>query len=232
VSTFVLKIIAVFFMIVDHVKYALPSCYNDFTLYFGRIAFPIFAFCLVQGYIHTHDWKRYVKRLLLFGIISELPYLLFNSLPLLNQIGLNVIITFLLAVLAIKVYEVCNHKRIGILGVIVIAFLASFIKADYGAFGILLVFSFYIFQNSKWKMLLVSTVIVCGKYLYRILALGVGFTEYPIKNWICTLIPLGVILFYNGKRGPKLKWFFYIFYPVHLLILYIISPYALNLLHL
>ena len=219
-------------MVVDHIKYALPSCYNEFTLYLGRVAFPIFAFCVVQGYIHTHDWKRYVKRLLLFGMISEIPYLLFNSLPLLNQIGWNVMITFLFAVLAIKGYEVCDHKGTAFLGVIVIALLASVIQTDYGAFGVLLVFSFYIFQNSKWKTLLASTVVVCSKYLYRILFLGVGFNEYPIKNWICTLIPLGIILFYNGKRGPKLKWFFYIFYPAHLLILYVISPYALNWLNL
>ncbi|MBR2289506.1 MAG: hypothetical protein IJ867_02595 [Clostridia bacterium] len=71
-----------------------------------------------------------------------------------------------------------------------------------------------------------------GKYLYRILILKIGFTEYPIKSWICTSIPLLIILLYNGKKGPGAKWFFYIFYPLHLLILWLLSPYAVNLLNL
>ena len=80
-SIFILKFIAVFFMVVDHIKYALPTCVNEFTMYCGRIAFPIFAFCTVQGYIHTHDLYRYIRRLIIAGIVSEIPFLLFNSLP-------------------------------------------------------------------------------------------------------------------------------------------------------
>lgn len=231
-SIFVLKIIAVFFMVVDHVKYAIPSCWNEFTLYFGRIAFPLFAFCAVQGYIHTHDLNQYVKRLLIAGIISELPFLLFNSLPTLGYIGLNIEFTLALGLLAIKAYDTIENKKKGLLAVFAIGILATVTKVDYEIFGVLLIFSFYVFRDSKWKTLLASFAVVAGKYLYRIFVLGVGFTEYPIKNWICTSIPLLLVLLYNGKKGPSTKWFFYIFYPLHLLILYFISPYTFHLLHL
>lgn len=229
---FIIKLIAIFFMLVDHIKYALPSCYNEFTLYFGRIAFPLFAFCIVQGYIHTHDLKKYFKRLLIFGIVSEIPYLLFNSLPLLQRVEVNVMITFLLALIALELYEFVGGSWKGFLCIVTLASCAEFLKTDYGAFGVFLVFSFYVFRDSKWKTLLLGTTVISCKYLHRILFLRVGFTEYSIKNWICTLIPLFIILLYNGKRGPKLKWFFYIFYPLHLLVLYLISPYAVNLLNL
>ena len=226
-TIFALKLIAVFFMIVDHVKYAIPSCYNQFTLYFGRIAFPIFAFCVVQGYLHTRDLKKYVIRLLVVGTIAEIPYLLFNSLPTIEAVNLNIMFTLVLGLIAIKAYEFYGGKWKGLLAVLIVGSISEVALVDYGVFGILLIFSFYIFHDSKWKTLLVSVAVVCGKYLYRILILRIGFKEYPIKNWICTLIPLFIVLLYNGKKGPGMKWFFYIFYPVHFLILWIISPYVI-----
>lgn len=225
-SIFTLKLIAVFFMIVDHVKYALPSCNNQFTLYFGRIAFPIFAFCAVQGYLHTHDLQKYFKRLIIAGIISEPTYLMFNSLPTLQRMDLNIMFVLILGLIAIRAYEFYGKNLAGFVAVIITAIISEASYVDYGAFGVLLIFSFYIFHDSKIKTLLASTAVVCGKYLYRILIIGVGFTEYPIKNWICTLIPLLIVLLYNGKKGPGMKWFFYIFYPVHFLILWLISPYT------
>ena len=231
-STFILKIIAIIFMTVDHIKYAFPSCVNEFTIYFGRIAFPLFAFCCVQSYLHTSNLEKYMKRLLIAGIISEIPFLLFNSLPTLNVVGLNIEFTLVLGILAIKTYESINNKAKGLLSVVGIGIIADLAKVDYGIFGVLLIFSFYIFKDSKFKTLLASSLVISGKYLYRILILGVGFTEYPIKNWICTLIPAFIVLLYNGKKGASLKFLFYIFYPLHFLILYFLSPYTFNLLNL
>ena len=141
-------------------------------------------------------------------------------------------ITLALGVMALKIYDFYEGKLKGWIAVLIIAIVAQFIKADYGIFGIFLMFSFYIFKDSKIKTFFASFVVVSLKYLYRIIILGVGFTEYPIKNWICTVVPLIIILFYNHKKGPGMKWLFYIFYPLHLFILYLISPYTFNLLHL
>ena len=226
-STFVLKIIAIIFMVVDHVKYAFPSCYNEFTLYFGRIAFPLFAFCAVQSYIHTRDVKKYIKRLLIAGIISEIPFLLFYRLPTINSYGLNIMFTLVLGVLAMFAYDNIESKPKGLLVVLALGLLGEFSKVDYGFFGVILIFSFYIFKGSKFKTLLASGLVISIKYLYRILVYGqTGNLNYYIFNWICTLIPAFIVLLYNGKKGPSLKWFFYIFYPLHLLLFYLFSPYT------
>ena len=229
-SGFVLKIIAVFFMVVDHVKYAFPTCYNEFTLYFGRIAFPLFAFCAVQSYIHTSNLKNYLNRLLIAGIVSEIPFLLFCSLPTLKVVGLDIQFTLFMGILAIILYDNLEDKRKSLFLVLIIAILSEIIKVDYGLYGALLVFSFYIFKDSKWKTLLSSGLVVCLHYLYRFVFLN--SSEYTVKNWICSLIPLFIILLYNGKKGHSMKWFFYIFYPLHLLIFYLLSPYTFNLLNL
>lgn len=225
-SIFLLKIIAVFFMVVDHIKYSFSWAWNDFTLYFGRIAFPIFAFCAVQGYIHTRDLKKYIKRLLICGAVSEIPYLLFESLPILLVYNLNIMFTIALGLLAIKAYDVFDKKWKGILAVLIISILAQFGYVDYGAFGIWLIFSFYVFKDSKIKTFFASFIVISVKYLYRIYYSGNGFTKPYLMCWLCTSIPLFLILLYNGKKGPSIKWFFYIFYPLHLLILWILSPYT------
>ncbi len=232
-STFVLKFIAVIFMFVDHVKYAFPSCYNNFTLYFGRIAFPLFAFCSVQAYSHTSNISKYIKRLLIAGVISEIPFLLFYRLPTIDSYGLNIEFTLALGLLAIFSFEKVEGKLKKWLIVIGICILAQVTHVDYQIFGILMIFSFYIFKDSKFKTFLASSLVVSGKYIYRILVYGkTSPIEYYIFNWICTMIPLFIVLFYNGKKGPSLKWFFYIFYPLHLLLLYLFSPYTFNLLNL
>ena len=143
-SIFSIKILAVFFMFVDHIKYPFPTCLNEFTLYFGRIAFPLFAFGVVEGYKHTRDLNKYIKRLFIAGIISEIPFYLFCSLPTLSIVGLNINFTLALGVLAILAYDKIKNKFKGLLVVFLIGILANNIRVDYGIFGVLLIFSFYI----------------------------------------------------------------------------------------
>lgn len=127
-TIFWLKIIACVTMIIDHIKYAFPSTINEITMYGGRIAFPIFAFCAVEGYVHTSDFSKYLKRLVIFALISQIPFMLFSSLPLLNGGGLNVLFTILLGIMAIKLYESSDKKFIGILAVIGCCFLRRVFK--------------------------------------------------------------------------------------------------------
>ena len=103
---------------------------------------------------------------------------------------------------------------------------------DYGAYGVILMLIMYIFRNNKIKLTIFSILII----IFRFLELGwewkTGVTEYTVNLAICTMISLIFILLYNGNRGPKSKWFFYWFYPIHIAMLYILSPYTFNLLNL
>lgn len=237
-SIFILKLIAVFFMIVDHVKYAFPACFNQFTLYFGRVAFPIFAFCTVQGYIHTHNLKKYLIRLFIAGIITEIPYLLFNSLPLLQRDNLNIMFTLLLGLIALSLYDSYDNKIKKIFSVFVICVIAEITKVDYGLYGILIMLSFYIFKDNKFKTLILSCSVVFAKYIYRLIKYRQNLNylsfendtlmQYILKNCLCSLIPLFIILLYNGKKGKSFKWFFYIIYPLQFFLLWILSPYVTN----
>ncbi|SDB53439.1 TraX family protein [Butyrivibrio sp. INlla16] len=216
-----LKIIAMISMVFDHVgDMFLPGVMWPRMI--GRLAMPLFAFCIAEGYIHTRDKKKYILRLGIFALISEIPF----DLAFDGKIGLghqNIMLTFFLSVLALKLFDIIRGevkedtgkysvvKSIcGTLVIIVTAFIALLVKADYTVFAIISVFLFYVFKNSK-----------------HFLRTGAGVAFLALTRtmgYYCTtglsIIPL---LLYNGKRGKGLKWLFYAFYPGHLLILYLIK---------
>lgn len=211
-------------MLSDHIGDSILGRFSFLNL-IGRISFPIFAFQTMQGYINTKNLKKHMIKLLIFACISQIPFMLFLS-TFTTNIYLNVLFTFLLGICALYIYDKCNNKVLGFLFVIIISIIAYFIKVDYGAFGILLIFVFYFFyknNNIKHNKLLmsISIVLLCViHYLPNI---------FKSPSLICTYLSLITftslslifILFYNNKEGPKLKYFFYIFYPLHLLILYL-----------
>lgn len=211
-------------MLSDHIGDSILGRFSFLNL-IGRISFPIFAFQTMQGYINTKNLKKHMIKLLIFACISQIPFMLFLS-TFTTNIYLNVLFTFLLGICALYIYDKCNNKILGFLFVIIISIIAYFIKVDYGAFGILLIFVFYFFyknNNIKHNKLLmsISIVLLCViHYLPNI---------FKSPSLICTYLSLITftslslifILFYNNKEGPKLKYFFYIFYPLHLLILYL-----------
>jgi hypothetical protein len=216
-------------MVVDHIKYAFPlQTWNNFTLYFGRIAFPLFLFCSVQGYVHTSNFNKYMKRIFIAAIISQIPFALFNKLPTLDRFELNVMVTIFLGLLAIKLYETANNEFLKFFSVTVMAVLASILKTDYGAYGVLLMFALYITKESKIKTAILFIIVVTSRYLIFLIKYYFTSVDYFIKMWLCTLIPLVFIVLYNGKKGPKLQKFYYWFYPVHLMIFYLASPYTYN----
>lgn len=213
-------------MLSDHISDSILGKFSFLNL-IGRISFPIFAFQTAQGYIHTKNLKKYIIKLLIFACISQIPFMLFLS-TFTTNIYFNVLFTFLLGVCALYIYDKCNNKILGFLFVIIISIIAYFIKVDYGAFGILLIFVFYFFYNNKnikySKLLMSICVVLLGfiKYLPDILNTP-SLTLYYLALAIFTCLSFIFILFYNNKEGPKLKYFFYIFYPLHLLILYLIN---------
>ena len=161
----------------------------------GRLAFPIFCFLLIEGFEHTHDVKKYALRLLSFCLVSEIPFdLLFNG-KILESGYQNVFFTLFIGLMVMKVIFDAGILAAGILA-------AEFLNTDYAGIGVACIVLLYVFRKKK---------------SYQLLAGCIGF------SWELTA-PLAFIpiAFYNGKRGLSLKYFFYIFYPAHLLILYII----------
>ena len=211
-------------MICDHTSNVFIGSFSYLNL-IGRIAFPIFAFQLVIGYTHTKDLKKYIIRLLIFACISQIPLMIFLS-TYTNIFLLNIFFTFLLGILAIYNYDKLKNKKygklIGILSVILISILAYFIKVDYGAFGIILIFIFYLLNNNKPIMCIAFYILCFIKYLiYTLINPTLNF-YFLITNF-CTFLSIFLIVLYNGKQGKKIKYFFYIFYPLHFIILYIIK---------
>ena len=230
-SAFSLKIIAIISMTFDHVSYLIFDKFS-FMNYIGRIAFPIFAYQITEGYIHTHNLKKYFFRLFIFALISQIPFMLFSSI-FSNGISLNIFFTLLLGLSSITIYEALNkmkyknkvihifYKLIGLASVFLFAFLSEIINCDYGYFGVLIIFSFYLFRNKKILMNLSFIILVFIFYGKRLL-FSTAYLPYLLIV-IFTIFPLLFINIYNHKKGKDTKYFLYIFYPLHLLIIYGLS---------
>lgn len=234
-----LKWIAIVAMLLDHtakiiffqssltmaIPYAVePSPLIEFSqlmfpifIMIGRLAFPVFCFLLVEGFIHTSNTKKYLIRLFLFALVSEIPYDLAFSHQLIDLQNQNVFFTLLIGLLVIIALEKLRDHSIknGVLSVIVVGtgiFSAEWLQTDYGGWiGILLIVVLYLFR----ELLLLKCIL--------------GAMVLLQNSWF-GLIAFIPIYFYNGTRGKQWKYFFYWFYPVHLLILvgiqqFLIIPY-------
>ena len=207
-------------MLSDHIGDAILGKFSFLNL-IGRISFPIFAFQAIQGYIHTKDFKKHMIKLFVFACISQIPFMLFLS-TFSNSFTLNIFFTFFLGLLALFVYDKCKNKILGFLFVVFASIIGQLIHIDYGAFGILLIFVFYFFKDKKILMA-ISTIILCfAKYIPSIVRYPSLYLHY-LYCGLFTSLSLIFILLYNKKEGPRAKYLFYIFYPLHLLILYFLT---------
>lgn len=235
-TSFFLKLIAVICMSFDHIGDAFFGHFTYFNL-IGRIAFPIFAYQAVQGYMHTKDLKKHLIKLFIFACISQIPFYLFLT-TFSEEFYLNILFTFLLGLITLFAYDECKNKFLGFLFVILGAIIGEVVHVDYGAFGILLIFTFYFFEKEfkdnsikLWGNFYLSskkflmTILVCflcfTKYISQIISHPKLIVHYLLLG-LFTSLSMVFILFYNKKEGPKSKYFFYIFYPLHLLILYLV----------
>lgn len=224
-SSFVLKIIACVCMFCDHFGDAVFGT-TTFLNFIGRISFPIFCFQIVQGYIHTHDVKKYITRLGLFALISQVPFMLFYHFVF-GDFAINVIFTLLFGLLAILIYDK-YHKFVGVCCGLLLATIAQICKFDYGFFGVFIIFIFYLFHNKKIYLGIIYILSVFIKYLIPPIQKGIpiyylfSINTYSLLMYF-TCFAIIPILFYNGQKGKDAKYLFYIFYPVHLLILAMIT---------
>ena len=186
---------------------------------FGRLAFPIFAFQISEGYVHTKNLKKYFLRLGLLAVVSQIPFYLFHS-TISNSFALNVLFTLFIGLLAIFIYDKISFKPVGLAIVFALSYIAELLKTDYGYFGVLLIFMFYLFKDSRILTVISYYILLCIKYVPLILNSNAPIQyTFLLFSTLSSIIP---IMLYNKKQGKKVKYFLYIFYPVHLLALYVL----------
>lgn len=207
INGFTLKCIAMACMLIDHTGAVLFPQYLILRM-IGRLAFPIYCFLLVEGAVHTSNIRRYELRLLGFALLSEVPFDLAFRGGFFRPDHQNVFFTLFLGVVAVDIAKQCKNKLLVVLTFLPMIVLAEILNTDYGGKGIVFIFCYYLLYDRK----IVKQVMFV---IENILLYGVGIQIYASF----AAVPM---LLYNGKKGPSLKYFFYAFYPLHLLILYLI----------
>ncbi|MBQ6042340.1 MAG: TraX protein [Oscillospiraceae bacterium] len=218
-----LKMIALITMIIDHIGAVLLSqqgsallplfdgAPESLTLYqifrtIGRIAFPLYCFLITEGCVHTHDRKKYGANLLIFALLSELPWNLEHS-GTWRYSGQNVFFTLFLGFCCICIYDrFRDDTKKQIIGLLCMILISLVIRADYGTVGMGFILMLYVLREKK----VAQAILGCC-----------------LLNTAWKILPaFALINLYNGKRGfirgKVLKYLFYAAYPVHMLILYLI----------
>lgn len=202
-SSFVLKIIACITMFVGHIPFAIPSL-NVPCIFIGKIAFPIFAFLISEGYIHTRSFKNYLKRLVILAFISQLPaYLLFHND--FSSSYLNIYCTLALGLLCIRFYDKINFKPLAFVPVLILSAIAQYLSCDFGAIGVLMIFVFYFTRNNKNLMVFIESILVFILFADKLsnIPFSVPNVRYILFQLLFTFISFIFILLYNGKLRKK-----------------------------
>ena len=231
-----LHIMAMVFMLLDHLwGTVVPG--NDWMTCIGRLTFPIYAFMLVEGYFHTGNLKKYVHRLLIFAILSEIPFNLMVGGRVFYPIQQNVLWSFLVSLGMIHWNErarasgkIWLRVLVGIASVLLGYILGLVTFVDYYFAGVLTALVFYFFRGRKWWCLIGQ--LICLWYINVEMLGGIGwdvsigaFTFFFTRQGLA-LLALIPIWLYRGRQGYHSKWFQYVcygFYPVHLLIIGVIG---------
>ena len=231
-SAAALHILAMAFMLLDHL-WATLFLSQEWMTCVGRLAFPIFAFMAVEGYFHTHSFKKYAQRMLIFALLSEIPFDLMYGGTWFYPVHQNVIWTLLIGLLGIRAMEAVREKGktwlylLTCVAVTVLGFaLGTLGMVDYYGMGVLTVFVFYFLRGREWWKLFGQiaalywiNVSLIGGQIFPIELFGL---EFEVCEQGLALLALVPIWLYRGRQGHHSKAFqyaCYAFYPVHMLIL-------------
>lgn len=237
-NTNILKIIAIISMTIDHVTWAIFPNFSTNPIaiimhILGRIACPIFCYFIVQGYIHTKNFNKYLSRILVFALISHIPYVLtsFNYIDIYSLIpgyyGIfnqtSILWGLACGLLLIKAND-SNLKNIYKILLSILICLISF-PSDWSCVAPLIIFFMWVYKDNFMKQM-ISMFLMIITYV---------IVYYFSINKIYAFLQFGVILsipllyLYNGSKGNNIKlnkfmkWFFYIYYPAHLLLIYLFT---------
>lgn len=220
-----LKWVAVLSMFIDHASAVLIEgswiagyrnvSYNVYLVLrgIGRLAFPIYCFLLVEGLLHTRNVKKYLGRLLIFALISDVPFDLAFTRSLVSWDYNNVFLTLFFGLLGLALWRLITEERdfkalwwrqlLGFACIAAMVVTAELLKTDYGGKGVAVISLMYLLRAHPWPRDL-----GCFTALYL---------ASPLE--LAALPDVALFRLYNGERGRQSKYFFYIFYPAHLLIL-------------
>ena len=206
-----LKVISVVSMTIDHIAYYILDQQlgmGDTWLYetmrcIGRFAFPIFAFLIIEGYHHTRHVGRYMAALLVTAIVAEIPWQLLG-----NEDSHNVVFTLLLGLVVVFLIDhIHDALWLMLMETALFSAIATMLNTDYTWHGICLMVVFYLFRK------------------YRGLTLLFGFPLLMEYGILGSAIGLVIPLMYSGRRGfvkgQWMKYLFYIYYPLHLMVIYL-----------
>lgn len=212
----------------------------------GRIAFVLYAFMLAEGAYRTHDKAKYALRLLVLAAISIVPHSYCHIGKPFNPNDLNIFFLLFLGLITIYVWDWLKERIVqpglsGLLQILVLAAscaIAELLKFEYGLMGILLILVFHVYRYDLRKTIIAGALVTTVGYMVHVvIASGAvhwisSHSQNLLESFISTdrvqafgILALPLIYFYNGKKGKQLsKWFYYLYYPVHLGIIALILP--------
>lgn len=231
----VLHIIAMTLMLMDHLWATLLPA-KEWLTCAGRVAFPIFAFMAVEGYFHTRSFKKYILRMLLFAVLSEIPFDLMYGGTWFYPVHQNVLWTFLLSLLGVWLMEQVRKKGktwmyllVCVLVVLAGLVLGTLCMVDYYGAGVLTVFVFYFLHGRKWWCFLGQlaalywlNVELLGGLMYPVQLFGMEFELCQQGLALLALIPIWLYRGRQGYHSKPFQYLCYVFYPVHMLLLVVV----------
>jgi len=233
-TAFTIKMIAILTMLIDHAGAVFDLPIE--TRIIGRIAFPLFVYLIAEGCKHTKSMEKYMLRLGIFALISEVPFdLAFNQIP--NQPlrvdflnNTNIFYTLFLGVACVYVFRKLSGKIIlsprwilSLFSVIPFTLAADWLSTDYGFIGVLFIFCMALFDEHKPMQLAAMTMFIFWLYFPGVITVDFSASLIPFYMLMSCLLAVPIMAFANGKHGRSAKWGFYLVYPAHLLLFWALA---------
>ncbi|MGN0328609.1 MAG: TraX family protein [Lachnospira sp.] len=229
-----LKIIAIISMVIDHISWGFFDFYSwqGYMLHiFGRLTIPIMCFFIAEGFKKTHNLKRYILRMAFFAVLSIVPfYLFFHEEYAYRQ---NIIFDYLLALLLLSVLESKRFNKPVKVLLSALLVITSLLIGGWPVLPMIYVLIFYYADSFKKQAIwFCSTTVALVVFMMIAITLNTRYNFYPMyNNWVWWdksyflgfILALFLIKMYNGKKGeyPFGRYFFFIFYPVHFIVLHV-----------
>lgn len=230
-----LKTIALVFMAIGHFVaytmslfhfFGLPVFWRNFFVYMEFLAPPVFMYFVSEGYQYTRSKKKYATRLLILALVTQVAYVLCHAMRFDIKMFLtdwNVIMTLFIGLIALCILDCDKEKPVKAIGLFACLVAGSFTEWSY--VGVAIILLFYVFRNYR-----ILQFIACEALMFidKFIASGYVLGQTTIRFMIVVTISMLVItLFYNsedsGNNNAFSKYFFYVFYPAHLLLIYLVK---------